>query len=236
MLTTLVRARVDHNKMLTMITQLLLLKWLSFWFIWMMNPLQIPDQELVSIHRYAELRDITVTGDGWEELSEVSQRVMLRCASGPQSSGGRQRDAQLWSCVSEVASALQALEVGLLQDAVDLQVGHWVRNTGRLWGLANAEGTAGARNTLTGAAPSGMFRTTDTAAALAVGWLKCRSRNERSASWIWTSQSTITWTDKSPRTEGKQRLLLCAMIARCELFKDSIQELTESPKTCCLDI
>ena len=97
-----------------------------------MNPLQIPDQELVSIHRYAELRDITVTGDGWEELSEVNQRVMLRCASGSQSSGGRQNDAWLWSCVSEVASALQALEVGLFQDAVDLQVGHWVCNAGQL--------------------------------------------------------------------------------------------------------
>lgn len=37
-----------------------------------MNPLQIPDQELVSVHRYVESWDITVTGDGWEELSEVS--------------------------------------------------------------------------------------------------------------------------------------------------------------------
>ncbi len=47
----------------------------------MMNPLQIPDQELVSIHRYAGLRDIIVTGGGWEELSEVNQHVMLRRAS-----------------------------------------------------------------------------------------------------------------------------------------------------------
>lgn len=39
----------------------------------MMNPLQIPDHELVSIHRYVGLQDITVTGDGWEELSEVNQ-------------------------------------------------------------------------------------------------------------------------------------------------------------------
>lgn len=54
----------------------------------MMDPLQIPDQELVSIHRYVELQDITVTGDEWEELSEVNQRVVLWHASGTQSSGG----------------------------------------------------------------------------------------------------------------------------------------------------
>lgn len=35
------------------------------------------------------------------------------------------------SCVSEVAAALQALEVGVLQDAVDLQVGHQVRRAGQ---------------------------------------------------------------------------------------------------------
>lgn len=89
----------------------------------MMNSLQIPDKELVSIHRYVELRRITVTGDGWEELSEVKsacdaldgpQRLSFLAAAGS-------------SCVSEVVSALQALEVGLLQDAVDLQVGHGAR-------------------------------------------------------------------------------------------------------------
>lgn len=162
--------------MFKLITQLLLLKWLSFWFVWMMNPLQIPDQELVSIHRYVELWDITVTGDGWEELSEVSQHVVLRDASGTQSSGGWQRDIRS-SCVSEVASALQALEVGLLQDAVDLQVGHQVCGAGQFWGVAGAEGTAGARNTAAATAASRVLWTADAAAALTVGWLKCRCQH-----------------------------------------------------------
>lgn len=93
-----------------------------------MDPLQIPDQELVSIHRYVELRDTAVTGDGWEELSEVNQHVVPQGLS------------VLWwltegdirsSCVSELTSALQALEVGVLQDAVDLQVGHQAHTAGQ---------------------------------------------------------------------------------------------------------
>lgn len=62
---------------------------------------------------------------GGEELSEVIQHVVLRHASGTRSSDGWQRDIKS-SCVSELASALQALEVGFFQDAVDLQVGHQV--------------------------------------------------------------------------------------------------------------
>lgn len=66
-----------------------------------MSPLQICDQELVSIHREAKLWDFTVTGDGQEELSEVNQHVIPWCAS---------RTLVLWwlmdghirsSCVSE---------------------------------------------------------------------------------------------------------------------------------------
>lgn len=117
----------------------------------------------------------TVPGDGWEELSEVNQHVMLWHAW---------RTLVLWwlterhirsSCVSEAASALQALEVGLFQDAVDLQVGHHVCRPSQFWRVAGADRAAGAHNTLTGAAPSCMFWTAD--AALAVGWLKCRSQH-----------------------------------------------------------
>lgn len=96
------------------------------------------------------------------------QHVMLRHASGHQSSAGTRRSAAA-SCVSELSSAVQALEVGLLQDTVDVQVRDGVRVAGRLRGVAGAEGAAGARRTLTAAAPGCMFRAAEAAAALTVG-------------------------------------------------------------------
>lgn len=51
--------------------------------------------------------------------------------SGPRTPGGGQSDARS-SRVSLVASALQALEVGLPQDAIDLQVGHQARGARRV--------------------------------------------------------------------------------------------------------
>lgn len=56
---------------------------------------------------------------GGEELCEVTQHVILILISGLQSSGDRQRDV-MSSCVSQVTSVLKALEVGILQDAVDM--------------------------------------------------------------------------------------------------------------------
>lgn len=94
-----------------------------------MNALQIPDQELVSIHRCVELRDITVTG--WEELSKVNQHVVLQPASWTQVFWWLMR-RDIRSCVYELTSALQALEVGVLQDAVDLQVGHQACSAGQV--------------------------------------------------------------------------------------------------------
>lgn len=105
------------------------------------------------------------------------------------------RDSVLWwlterhlrsSCVSEVASALQALEVGLLQDAIYLQVRHQSCGAGQFWGFARAEGTGGAGSTLTGAAPSRMLWTADTAAALAVGWLRVPGISAR----LWRQRMT----------------------------------------------
>lgn len=61
---------------------------------------------------------------GEEELSEVIPHVILRRAPGD--SGSRLGNTRS-SCVSDLSSALQALEVRFLQDAVDLQVGHQVR-------------------------------------------------------------------------------------------------------------
>ena len=78
------------------------------------------------------------------------------------------------SCVSELRSALQALEVGVLQDAVDLQVGHQARRAGQFRGVNGAEGTAGARDAL---AASRMVWAADAAAALAVRGLKCRCQH-----------------------------------------------------------
>lgn len=150
-------------------SQLLLLKWLSLWFILMMNHPQTHDQMLVSIHTSIELWHTTVEMGG-EEMCEVTQHVILILISGLQSSGDRQRDV-MSSCVSQVTSVLKALEVGILQDAVDMQVGHWVRGLKR---IAHTKRTAGALSTLTDAAPSCTFRTADAAAALTVGWLKCR--------------------------------------------------------------
>lgn len=118
----------------------------------MMNHPQTHDQMLVSIHTSIE-------------LCEVTQHVILILISGLQSSGDRQRDV-MSSCVSQVTSVLKALEVGILQDAVDMQVGHWVRGLKR---IAHTKRTAGALSTLTDAAPSCTFRTADAAAALTVG-------------------------------------------------------------------
>lgn len=73
------------------------------------------------------------------------------------------------SCVSELSSALQALEVGLLQDAVDAQVRDRVRGASRLRRVAGAEWAAGPRGTLAAAAPGCMFGTAEAAAALTVG-------------------------------------------------------------------
>lgn len=84
------------------------------------------------------------------------------------------------SCVSEMTSALQALEVGFLQDAVDLQVGHRVCGTTQIGSVAGAEGTAGARGALTATAPGCMFGTADAAAALTVG----RLRVPRIPAWL----------------------------------------------------
>lgn len=89
------------------------------------------------------------------------------------------------SCVSDWTSALQALEVGVLQDAVDLQVGHQACGaTGHFCRVPGADRTAGAHNTLTATAPSRMLRTADAAAALTVGGLRvpripARLRRER---------------------------------------------------------
>lgn len=77
--------------------------------------------------------------------------------------GDSRRDIRS-SCVSELTSALQALEVGVLQDAVDLLIGHQARRAGQLRGVAVVEGTAGASGTLTATAAS---RMPWTAAALA---------------------------------------------------------------------
>lgn len=90
---------------------------------------------------------------------------------GAPSSGGTQRNAAA-SRVSELSSALQALEVGLLQDAVDVQVRDGIRGAGRLRGVAGAERAAGPRGALAAAAPGRMFRTAEAAAALAVGRLR----------------------------------------------------------------
>lgn len=138
-----------------------------------MNRPQIPDQVLVFIHRSVELWGTTVTGDGWgsAEWSDSARDALTCFRASVLSSGGWQTDI-MPSCVSEVTSALQALEVGLLQDAVDLQIRHWVRRANQLWRLAGAKGTAGASSTLTATAPSCMFWTADAAAALTVRWLR----------------------------------------------------------------
>lgn len=64
---------------------------------------------------------------------------------------------------------MQTLEVGLLQDAVDLQVGHQVCRAGQFRRVGGTGRTAGAHSTPTAAAPICMFWTADAAAALTVG-------------------------------------------------------------------
>lgn len=69
-----------------------------------------------------------------------------------------------------MTSALQALEVRLLQDAVDLQVGHQVFLAGQFCGVGGAEGTVGARGAAAArTAASRMLWTADAAAALTIG-------------------------------------------------------------------
>lgn len=171
--------------MFKLITQLLLLKWLSFLFFLNDEP---PPDTWPGAGLHPQLCRTARYHSNWRwvgraEWSESACDALKGL-----------RDSVLWwltkthttsSCVSEVASALQALEVGLLQDAVDLQVGHQVCGARKFWGVARAAGTAGAHNTLTGAGPSCMFWTAD--AALAVGWLRvpgipARLRRQRMAS------------------------------------------------------
>lgn len=175
--------------MFTLITRLLLLKWLSLLIY--LNDEPPPDTwPGVGLHPQICRAARYHSNWRWVGRAEWSESAcgVLACL----------RDSVLWwlterdirsSCVSELTSALQALEVGLLQDAVDLEVGHQVRRASQFWGVTGAEGTAGAHNTLAATAPSCMFWTADAAAAaaLAVGWLRvpgipARLRRERMSS------------------------------------------------------
>lgn len=73
------------------------------------------------------------------------------------------------SRVPEAASALQAVEVGLFQDPVDLQVRRRVPRPGQVRGVAGADGGVRARDAAAGAAGGGVLRMDD--AALAEGRL-----------------------------------------------------------------
>lgn len=150
-----------------MITQLLLLKWLSLWFFWRMNPRPDtwPGAALLS-------RDAAVTGDRWEELSEVDQHVTLGHLSRNSLLLSQNREtAARRSCVLQATSVVQALEVGVFQDAVDVQVGRQAHWRGQFWGVPRADGAAGAHGAVAGAVPRRCL-VWSADAALAVGRLK----------------------------------------------------------------
>lgn len=163
--------------MFTLITRLLLLTWLSLLIY--LNDGPPPDTwpgaglhpQICRAARYH-------SNWRWVGRAEWSESACGALA--------RLRDSVLWwltegdirsSCVSELTSALQALEVGLLQDAVDLQVGCQARRAGQFWGVTGAEGAAGAHDALAATAPGCMLWTADAAAALAVGRLKSRCQH-----------------------------------------------------------
>lgn len=132
-----------------MITQLLLLKWLSLWFIWRMNPHPDtwPGAALLS-------RDAAVTGDRWEELSEVDQHVTLWHLSKNSLLLSQNRENAIRrSCVLQATSVLQALEVGVFQDAVDVQVGRHAHWRCQFWCVSRADWAAGAHAAVAGAVP-----------------------------------------------------------------------------------
>lgn len=158
--------------MFKLITQLLLLKWLSLLIYFNDEP---PPDTWPGAGLHPQIRRAARYHSNWRWMgrAEWSESACGALAG--------LRDSVLWwltgrgvgsSCVSELTSALQALEVGLLQDAVDLQVGHQACRAGQFWGVTRAEGTAGARSTLTATTASRMFWTADAAAALTVGWLR----------------------------------------------------------------
>lgn len=101
--------------------------------------------------------DICQTLKEMEELSEVYQHVMFWGASTTW-----RRDV---SAVFEAESALQAVEMGLLQDPVDLQVRSRVSGRSQVWGVTGADGRVGVCNTPAGAARSSMLRRADAALA-----------------------------------------------------------------------
>lgn len=143
------------------------------------TPLQIPGQKLISIHiLYISCKiqyhsNSRWVGKSWVKWFSLCFSDMLLRPS-PLLADRRTLKS---SCVSELTSILQTLEVGLLQDAVDLQVGPQVCRAGKFWKVTRAEGTVGAHNTLTATAPSCMFWTADATAALTVGWLRFRCQH-----------------------------------------------------------
>lgn len=60
-------------------------------------------------------------------------------------------------------SALQAVEMGLLQDPVDVQVRSRVSGRSQVRGVTGADGGVGVGNTPAGAARSGVLRSADVA-------------------------------------------------------------------------
>lgn len=134
------------------------------------TPPPIPDQELVSIQNYLENRAVKCHSNRRWLRKRWVKWFHVWCSDKLQG---------FWrsSCVSDLSSALQALEVCLPQDAVDLQVGYQVRRANQFWGVAWAEGTTGAHNTPTATAHGCIFWTNDAAAALTVGWLKWEWQN-----------------------------------------------------------
>lgn len=110
------------------------------------------------------MSNITKKREG-RALWSVSARDVLRCLNNlTQRRLSRSR-------VPEAESVLQAVEMGLLQDPVDLQVGSRVSGRSQVWGVTGADGGVGVRHTPAGAArSSGMLRRAD--AALAQGGLR----------------------------------------------------------------
>lgn len=173
-----------------MITQLLLLKWLSLWFIWRMNlrPDTWPGAALCP-----ETPQPLETGaKSWVKWTSMwhwhLSRNTLLSSQNRENHVGR-------SCVLEAASVLQALEVGVFQDAVDVQVGRHVYWCGQFWGVSWADWAAGAHDTVAGAVPRRVVWSAD--APLAVGQLNSRSRCEHCGPGCECFKSTLLPDDST---------------------------------------